>query len=243
MQTSYHDQLGDVRYTVRELPGSPDAQVAATVGVMWDRVKQDAQNPAFRAWTEEVLKDAGPNPGQVDVARAVWQHAHTGIRFQRDEGLGAGINGIADPGDIVEVIVRPVDMAEYVRRGVATGDCDDFSMYVAAMLTACGIQCNFATVAASAEDPSQYSHVYVVAYPVVGDKDLDRAAGEVVRMPVDASHGKFCGWEVPNQWGKYREWGESMGFWDGVVSVLGLVAVSTAGHWLAGKVMAGGRKN
>lgn len=237
MTETQHSELGPVRYTVRELPVAPDAQVGETVGVMWRNVMQDSQRPEFRQWVGEVIKDAGYGADQVALTRAIWQHAHSGIRFQRDEGIGAGIAGIENPDDIVEVIVRPADMMRYVASGQATGDCDDFSQYAAAMLTACGVKCKFATVAASAEDPSQYSHVYVVAYPV------DGATGEVVRMPVDASHGKYCGWEVPNEFGKYREWGEETGFWDGVLSVLGLVAISTAGHWLAGKLVKAGGQN
>ncbi len=73
-------------------------------------------------------------------------------------------------------------------------DCDGFTSYLAALLIALGVPCSFATVAAHKEDPSIYSHVYVVAYP----------NGQ--RVPLDSSHGEYPGWEAPNEFNKFREW-------------------------------------
>ena len=102
------------------------------------------------------------------------------------------------PDDLIEFIVRPVDRCGYIDQGIAIGDCDDFSMALAALLATQGISTKFCTVAADERAPDQFSHVYCVAY-------LD---GE--RSPLDASHGKRLGWglgwEVPNRWGKREEW-------------------------------------
>ena len=116
-------------------------------------------------------------------------------------------------------------MARYVDQVIAIGDCDDFSMYLAALLTANGIACSFITVAADGHAPDQYSHVYVVAYP----------DGE--RVACDASHGKYPGWEVPNAFGKIREWecADNGGGWLGMVAGVGLVI---AGGWLAYRAVA-----
>jgi hypothetical protein len=72
-------------------------------------------------------------------------------------------------------------------------------MYVAALCESAGIPCGFVTVAADPADPSQYSHVYAVAYP----KD---EFGRRVRVPIDASHGEYAGWEVPDRFNKRKEW-------------------------------------
>jgi hypothetical protein len=189
-----HPVLGAARFRVVELWDSPDAAVGQTLDVMRERVLEDSRDPWFVARAERLgLRGAD----QTDTCRRVWGHAATGIRFQNDPKTGMGIGGYTED-DVVEVIVRPVDMARYVDMGAAVGDCDDFSMYVAALLRALGVDCRFVTVAADGRDPDQYSHVYGVAYPVVD--------GVPVRMPLDASHGKYAGWETGNL-GRIREWG------------------------------------
>lgn len=194
MQTGTHTAFGDVRYSVRDIGHLPDQQVAQTIGVMRSRVREDAQQPWFKARAAQLI-GAGD---EIAAVRAAHQHARQGIRFVQDEENASGIAGL-NPAQVVEVIVRPVDMARYVDGRVAQGDCDDFSMYTAALLESQGIPCAFATVAADGRDPGQYSHVYCVAYP-------RNERGERVRVPVDASHGQYCGWEVPNRFGKYKEW-------------------------------------
>jgi hypothetical protein len=69
-------------------------------------------------------------------------------------------------------------------------------MLIAALLTAKNIRCRFVTVAADPSDGYQsFSHVYVAAY------------AEGRRMPLDASHGSWPGWEVPlKAVGRIREW-------------------------------------
>lgn len=188
-----HTTFGDVRYSVRDIGASPDYQVAQTIGVMRSRVREDAQRP----WFKDRARGLVGGGDELQTVRAAHQHARQGIRFVQDEQNAAGIAGL-DPSQVVEVIVRPADMARYVDSQVAQGDCDDFSMYAAALLESQGIPCAFATVAADGRDPNQYSHVYCVAYPKVN--------GERVRVPVDASHGEYCGWEVPNRFQKLKEW-------------------------------------
>lgn len=198
-------ELGDVRYTVHRMPECPDAQVAMTISLMWRRVLQDSQHPAFRVWAERIVEDCH---SQVEKCAAIWQHVKHNIRFQNDEVTAGHTDVPVDPDNVVETIIRPLDMMGYVKTGVAVGDCDDFSSYAAALLTANGIECQFATVGADGRDPNQYTHVYVVAYPL-----CEPRAGILAnpfnksRVPVDASHGQYCGWEVPNNYGKFREWG------------------------------------
>ena len=118
----------------------------------------------------------------------VWAHTKQNIKFQRDEVTGEGIAGLPSD-EVIETIIRPMDMAtEIDAGGGAVGDCDDFSMYVAACLKSLGIPCSFATIAADARDPEQFSHVYVVAYPMT-------VRGMRMRLPLDASHGEYPGWE------------------------------------------------
>lgn len=215
-----HPTLGPVRFQARELGPFPDRQVALTIDVMRARAREDAQDPTFKARATG-LAGAGSD---LDKTGRLWQHVKQSIQFSRDEPIAAGLNSVLDPESVVEVIIRPVDMARYVDQGIAIGDCDDFSMYLAALLTANGIACSFITVAADGHAPDQYSHVYVVAYP----------GGE--RIACDASHGGYPGWEVPNRFGKMREWRcDGAGDWFMDLMVLTGVAV---GGWLTYKAVA-----
>jgi hypothetical protein len=180
---SYHDTLGPVRMSVRELGGDPDSQVGVTVGLMRERVKQDAATPEFQQWAQAVC-GSGVDSDKVNNA---YDHVKSALTFQRDEINASQLQGV-DPNDVVEVIIRPLDMKRYVEQGKSTGDCDDFSMYLACLLESVGVPCSFVTVAADAQAPYQYSHVYVAAYPETGEGRS--------RVALDASHGAGPGWEA-----------------------------------------------
>lgn len=190
-----HPVLGTVHYSATDIGWDPDTQVARTIAVMRERVAEDGTDPWFVSRAKGVVSNCGSAEEQV---QRVWEHVKGAIRFNRDELTGVRGDGYSvgggNPGDVVEVIIRPVDMAGYVDQGIAIGDCDDFSMYAAALLTALGIECAFCTVAAAGSNPGQYSHVYVVAYP------------DGQRVPVDSSHGDYCGWEYGTGGERRTEW-------------------------------------
>lgn len=180
-----------------DLGDNPDEQVARTMRRMGELATEDAANPIFQAFAARTF--AGVNPADKEaVIQRAYEHVANAIEFQRDELSGAGLEGI-DTNDLVEFIVRPVDMCRYIDQGIAIGDCDDFSMLLSALLATQGIPTKFCTVAADGRAPDQFSHVYCVAY-------LD---GE--RIPLDASHGDYVGWEVPNRYGKRQEWASDGG--------------------------------
>jgi len=203
------------------MSNDPDSQVGQTIGLMREKVAEDSADPQFMARAREVVNPQGVEMGQGWITHQCWEHVRHAIKFTRDELTGVGGDGMAigggDANEVVEVLIRPRDMAQYIDQGMAIGDCDDFSMYMAAMLKANGVDCAFCTVAANSLAPNQYSHVYVVAYP---DGD---------RVPCDASHGEYCGWEVGNV-GRLTEWP----VWDKVRLFLGTVVTDlavAAGLW------------
>lgn len=212
-----HPLLGAGHVTgVTELGNNPDQQVAGTVDVMRARVREDSADPTFNAHRSRVI---GDDP--TDAAARAWGHVKGVIRFHQDTELGSGLSSVigqdvAD--DAVEFIIRPRDMAQFVDRGQACGDCDDFSMYLACLLESLGIPCAFVTVAADERAPNQYSHVYVRAFPP-GQEPI----------ALDASHGAYPGWEVPNMFGKIREW-PMQG--DGLRTAMLLVAAVAGGYYL-----------
>lgn len=220
-----HPQLGQVNYRVQNLSWDPDTQVGQTLALMLERAAQDSADPWFK---QRAVSLAGAG-SEKTKAYNLYQHAwkkNGRIKFQRDEVTGTGI-GVVPEEEVIECSIRPLDMAKYVDEGKAVGDCDDFSCYLAALLKSNGISCAFVTVGADERVPDQYSHVYVVAYPV-------DEYGQKERLPLDASHGEYPGWEVPNQFGKYKEWP----VWDRLAWLIGN-AVGTAaialGVFWAGK--------
>lgn len=162
-----------------------------------------------------------------------WVRGH--VRFVQDREIAFMLGPrVVDPFRVSEVLIRP---RELVRMADPMGDCDDFSMLTAALLTAGGVPTSFATVAANPGAPNDYSHVYDVAHLQGGD------------MAIDSSHGDYAGWEAPNLFGKLREWSlsgmggmmgmgalgcacsgdasEGMGF----IPALGLVSTGTVPWW------------
>lgn len=161
---------------IAALADHPDDRVAQTIQVMRRYAIEDS-----RTWPVQSILRTDPNPIQ-----AAFQGAKDSLRYVTDDVLAAAFPSW---NPVVEVLVRPRLSA----LGSAEGDCDDFSMLVASVLTAAGIPCRFVTVAADPEAPDQFSHVYVAAYAP------DRIA-------LDASHGAYPGWETPNRFGKIHEW-------------------------------------
>jgi len=186
-----HPAWGDARYEATPVPGDedPDGQVAAVIGMMRGYVLSDYRTPAVAAEARRALA-LDPDP-----VKAVFWHVKRGLSFVRDEIQAAPMQpNHAYP--IVEVLVRPVDMATMCADGGCrrSGDCDDYAMYAAALLMNLGINVSFVTLAADSADPNRYSHVYLAAYP------------NGVRVPLDVSHGEYPGWEAPNYYGKRTEW-------------------------------------
>lgn len=181
-----HPVLGRVRYSVVQAPESGDGQTASVIELMARYAREDAKSPdVLQAvqQSKEELPDASPE-------EQVFHYVRSRVRFVHDEITALPLQTwYADP--IVETLIRPRDMIAL--HPFAQGDCDDFSMLVAAMLMAQGIDVAYVTVAADPADPAQFSHVYVASYR------------DGRRIPVDASHGPYAGWEAGDVY-RRQEW-------------------------------------
>ena len=190
--TLYHPAFGGlVRYDIQEVSDDPDTQVAQVIGLMRGYTIADTSSP-------EIQRDAQScDSGQA--IEDVYRFVRPRIAFTEDAENAAPLTGWLDrfqPGKpVVEVLVRPRDMSVMSSRGDRSGrgDCDDYSMYAAALLRAKGIPVKFVTIAADAEQPDVFSHVYLACY-VHGQ-----------RIPLDVSHGPYVGWESPVRY-RIQEW-------------------------------------
>ena len=131
----------------------------------------DARSPLFQ---HDVLNAAVSDDPISDTWNYLNRYTGSrGMQFVSDERTGAAWSERWRP--LVEAMIRPVDQAWLSN---PQGDCDDYAMYGAAHLIARGVLCSFATVGADDQDPSVYSHVYLVAYPggkARGDGSFARA--------------------------------------------------------------------
>lgn len=197
-----HPSLGRVKYSIKEVSDDPDEQVAETIALMRQYANEDAGNPGFQADVAAAWKS---DDAIGDTFNYLRRNGGRGMQFVPDETNGAPFESAERPGGwrpVVETLIRPADQCLLSN---PQGDCDDFAQYGAAHLMARGVPCSYATVGVEPQDPSVYSHVYLVAYP----KDGPYAG---MRVPLDLSHGPQVGWECPNPWGKFQEWPLAGGF-------------------------------
>jgi transglutaminase-like putative cysteine protease len=219
-----HPELGRVRADVVVVSDDPQRQVEQVISLMRRYAVEDSRSPVLQADLRHALSRAQPPYDEADVAAAIFDHVRGRIQFQLDSQISQVVqDGLEDP--IVEALVRPLDMAGMCGRGECrlVGDCDDFAMYVAALLLAAGIPCAFVTVMADPRAPDRYSHVYVAAHLRDGR-----------RLALDASHGQYAGWET-GQGTAYREW-PLTAIPARVRSWVGLLMAGLGAWWLWGRV-------
>jgi len=177
-----HPDLGLCAYRLSEVSAVPDTQVSQVIGLMRDYAIADADSPAIK---EDVARSSYSGDPIVDTWNWIARYGGSrGMTFQRDEVTGAPLD-LDRWNPVVESLIRPADQCQLES---PIGDCDDFAMWGAAQLLARKVDCAFVTIAADANAPQIFSHVYLAAYPKRG-----QYAG--MRVPMDLSHGQFPGWE------------------------------------------------
>jgi hypothetical protein len=173
-----------VAYSFEAMPEDPDAQVHGSVRRMVALALRDASSPEIQRKSAEICG----NP-----IEGLWRQTRP-MKFTQDYDTAQWLQ-VDDPrkSSIVETFIPPSQQAKLLDHGIGYEDCDGFSMYGAAVLTALVIPCSFCTVSAERDRPEEFTHVYLVAY----------LNGR--RIPLDLSHGPHPGWECPNL-GRVREW-------------------------------------
>jgi hypothetical protein len=157
-----------------------DDSTRKTVGAMCRHIRNAQTDPWFLA----IAHNLTSSPDLADKIQSVFLFCKAAIKFQRDEqsvwNLYKEINQI-------DFLIEPRALVRMMPR--AYGDCDEFTMFSLACLTALGVPCEIVTVACDPDRPGFWSHVY----------------GQVVlpdgrRMALDCSPaGKYPGWEVPDR--------------------------------------------
>jgi hypothetical protein len=170
-----------------EASADPDTATAQTIRIMCGHVKRAASDPLLQQTAAQAVSQFGGLAGDtqdsaLQAACAAWWWHKLYVKFLLHDlfiwnklGEQGHLQGLISP----EILIRMKD---------PEGDCAIFSMGIAAMLQAFGIPYEFVTVKVNRREPHEYGHVYL--YAVTGDGR---------RIPLDASHGDYPGWQVPSR--------------------------------------------
>jgi hypothetical protein len=165
---------------------NPDLATVQTVRAMCGHIRACAADPVVLACAQQALQQFGGLgaglPREIAAADACWWWVKHRVRFVQDDDA---IQALLNERYQLELLVTPSVLVRMARPG---GDCDDFSMLLACLLTCLGMRWRIVVVAASPSEPEVFSHVFVAA--VLADGSL---------YPLDASHGRYPGWHVPDE--------------------------------------------
>ncbi len=167
-----------------------DGATQQTVDRMAKYIRESGADPLVIANAQRALERFGG--GRLDPAAKCWavfwfvKHA---VKFKLDEKTMWELGEFNQQ----DLLISP---AVLVRMRRPAEDCDGFTMIVAALLKALGVDVVIATVAVDPRDPERWSHVFPCAL----------LPGGVVE-PLDASHGSAPGWMVPlDRVSRFQAW-------------------------------------
>lgn len=154
-----------------------DAGVSQTVAKMRELIDQALRDPQIKALANNIVHSVPPHDDMAE-AMAVYQWVLSNIRFTKDP-----INK--------ETLFPP---SELLRN--RAGDCDDFTMLIATLLMAIGINARAITVSAPSEDTSQFSHIYPEAQIDGSWVPLDAARPDASFGTAPAMYYRMRAWSL-----------------------------------------------
>lgn len=173
--------------------GSDDSDTQQTVREMCAVIKQCAADPLMQDEARrcfQILNFARVGTYSELAAQAAYSAAKSRLKFKLDEVTLQRLLNKRGERDFLQwptLVVRGV---------VREGDCDCFTMYMLCLLECLGVPWRIVTVKCDPHAPDRWAHVYAV---------IDLEDGR--RLPLDASHFKRPGEEVPaNHVFEYAEW-------------------------------------
>jgi len=161
-------------------PHDTDVSTSDTIALMDQYAYADSSHPLIQQAASEIKLSAYSNDAR-DLIHSTFDYVQSHVKFVEDESITNKLFGIDSD---VELLIHP---ARLLSMRTPIGDCDDFSMLTKSLLLALDIDSSFITVAADQSNPMKWSHVYLIAQDEDGN-----------HIPIDASHGKYVGWEAQN---------------------------------------------
>lgn len=157
----------------------PELQVRQIVSLMAAVVKHSAGDPILAAaWQDAWDRFHAVTFG--DEAQCAWWYAKYLVKFVHHQEL---LRDWLFSLDDTQLLIGPDAL---LRMRQPKGDCAIFTTLIQALLAYRGIPYETVTVAVSPVMPEFFTHVYAQAVRPDGS-----------RIALDASHGKYPGWQVP----------------------------------------------
>lgn len=164
-------------------PADTDSATRDTVALMCRYISESAADPYVQQCAAWVRDRYAAGSDAASIAWGVFWFVKHFCKFVIDESpmfrIEQRVPGMGYAQQ--DLLIAPNVL---LRMEKPQGDCDDFTMLVCCLLKCLGVPFVIVTIAASAEDPERWSHVFAMALcpnPV----------------PLDASHGVGPGWIVP----------------------------------------------
>jgi hypothetical protein len=165
------------------LSDDPDTATQQTVHEMCVQIHQAANDPVVQSAARDAQRFQG-GPDHFSPAEACWWWAKHYLRFRHHgEQFEVWRGDLGDPRNKLQLLIAPDVL---VRMSRMEGDCAIYTMMLCAMLEALDIQWEIVTAAVDARQPEIFGHVWPRAVLPGGNRE-----------PLDASHGKYPGWQVP----------------------------------------------
>ena len=172
-----------------QLSDDPDTATQQTVAEMCRQIHQAAKDPLVQgaAFNAVRMFRGGPawngGPPEQKQAESCWWWAKHYLRFKHHGSMfEAWSSDLGDPRTKLQLLIAPDVL---VRMSRMEGDCAIYTMMLAAMLESLGLKWEIITAAVDRGQPEIFSHVWPRVVLPVGSE------------PLDASHGKYPGWQVP----------------------------------------------
>jgi hypothetical protein len=157
---------------------SGEAGTAQTVKIMRGLVDQAVSDQRFIRQAIEIVRNV-PQYQDLAEASAVYDYVSRHIRYTKDPVTK-------------EKLYPPLELLK-----IRAGDCDDIAMLMGALMIALGYPSRLITISANADNPEEFSHVYLEA---------EVPPGSGMWIPMDAARpGAQFGIEPP-MWYRKRAW-------------------------------------
>lgn len=178
------------------LSDDPDTATAQTVAEMCRQIRTAASDPLVQACAVRAVQTFKGGPGWafsgVDpltdpacMAESCWFWCKWNLKFRHHGSMfEMWSRDLGDPRTKLQLLISP-DVLVRMKR--MEGDCAIYTMMLAAMLRALGIHFEICTAAVDARQPDIFSHVW------------PRVVLPGGREALDASHGAYPGWQVPDR--------------------------------------------
>lgn len=200
-----------------QLSEDPDTATQQTVEEMCRQIHQAAQDPLVQAAALNAVRTFKGGPGWAGCgitdqrtgqftdwsldpvsmqetasgsrarlfAESCWWWCKHYLRFKHHGSMfEAWSADLGDPRTKLQLLIAPDVL---VRMSTMAGDCAIYTMMVCALMESLGLRWEIVTAAVDRSQPEIFSHVWARVMLPGGSESLD------------ASHGKYPGWQVPAQ--------------------------------------------